>query len=186
MSWYLLMWTRLASRDFPVSASPTLGLKVCATMPSWKCSFLTFPISCFSLRVPSGLVLAGTLPSCTQCAFVLSFCPAYSMWPPYPSKWVPASLHTSLPSLPSLYMEVCLECHFCYRITMLSVYDTILQMFLKIKSWLSLHLWHISHLEITLKYHIRMCKEKANVTLMNSEFIQLLNHRMRVLGWTFC
>lgn len=42
-----------------------------------------------------------------------------------------------------------------------------------------------SHLEITLKYHIQVHKEKANVILMNSEFIQLLNHRIRVLGWTF-
>lgn len=101
-----------------------------------------FIISCTLCFTPCtvGFGVSWNAPILPQCAFVLSFCPEYSMWLPYPSKWGPASTHTSLPSL---YVEVLSACHFCYGITMLSIYDTILQTFLKIKGWLSLHLWHI-------------------------------------------
>lgn len=42
-----------------------------------------------------------------------------------------------------------------------------------------------SHLEITLKYHIQVCKEKANVILMTSEFIQLLKSQDTSPGLNF-
>lgn len=68
------------SRDFPAPASLILGLKVCINMPSQKCSSSpNFLCQMFSLGTPSGLVLAGTPPSHTQCVFILSSYPAYSM-----------------------------------------------------------------------------------------------------------
>lgn len=35
---------------------------------------------------------------------------------------------------------------------------------------------------MTPKYYIQVYKKKANIILMNSEFIQLLSHRIQDLG----
>lgn len=39
--------------------------------------------------------------------------------------------------------------------------------------------------QITPECHIQVCKYKDDIILMNSEFTQLLNHRIQDLGWTF-
>lgn len=41
------------------------------------------------------------------------------------------------------------------------------------------------HTQITPECHTLVCKYKGNIILMNSEFTQLLNHRIQDLGWTF-
>lgn len=53
---------------------------------------------------------------------------------------------------------------------------------MKVKSSSSMYK---SHLEITLKYHIQVCKEKANVILITSEFIQLLKSQDTSPGLNF-
>lgn len=184
LSWNLLCgpdWPQL--RDSAASVSPTSGLMVCTTMPSRKCSSLTFPTSqMFFTRCPIKFGVSWDAPvlhSMFLCSSLLPSILHVTSLSQHAGPGLPAH------NLPCLYLEMRAACRFCYRLITLSIYDTILQTFLKTNGWLSLHLWHKSHLEITLKYHIQVCKEKVNVILMNSEFIQLLNHRIRVLDWTF-
>lgn len=155
-------------------------------MPSQKYISLTFPIS--QMFFTGNEDIANIHSQLIQVVFRVSawmFPPGTAMCLFFPSTqhtpWRLAitasgsqtSLHTNFPSL-------------CEGVlTTLPIHHTILQTFLKKKVWLSLHPWYKSHLEITLRYHMQVCKEKANVILMNSEFIQLLNHRIQVLGWTF-
>lgn len=61
--------------------------------------------------------------------------------------------------------------------------------FLMIKVWLYPYPWCIKVIhkspQITPECHIQVCRYKGGIILMNSEFTQLLNHRIQDLGWTF-
>lgn len=148
-------------------------------MPSQKYSSLTFPVSqMFSTGCTIRFGVSWTTPACTQVCLrsfllpsmlhVTSFSPASGSWPSLPL------------GAGALHMPLLLQNNYTvnlwHNITNISKDERLIK---------SSSLAYKSHLEITLKYHIQVRKEKANVILMNSEFIQLLNHRIRVLGWTF-
>lgn len=133
------------------------------------------------IQVISRLRLAWMLPSCTSMG-------PYSFHPPdiprslaLTARGPQASLHTPFLDVRQRYTQ---SCHFCYRETRVSL--SYITDIIKDRSLIkSVSLIHKSHLEITLTYHIQVRKEKANVILMNSEFIQPLNLRIEILAWTF-
>lgn len=100
--------------------------------------------------------------------------------------WLSSKVDPSLPAYkPSLPLSGgALGMPRCYKVTTLSISDTVLQTFLKMKVKSSSSMYK-SHLEITLKYHIQVCKEKANVILITSEFIQLLKSQDTSPGLNF-
>lgn len=128
---YYVDQTGLNSRDSAASVSPTLRLKVCTTMPSRKCSSLTFPTSqMFFTRCTIRFGVswnALALHSMCLCSLLLPSILHVTLLSQQAGPRLPAH------SLPCLYLEVHSACHFCYRITTLSIYDTILQTFLKMK-----------------------------------------------------
>lgn len=101
-------------------------------------------------------MLAGTPLSCTQCSFVLPFYPAYSMWLRYPSMRAPGSLHTTFPAFTwrCAGLQTNYAVNLWHNITDISKDERLIK---------SSSLTYKSHLEITLKYHIQVCKEKVNV-----------------------